>query len=270
MRLKDRVAIVTGSGSGIGKAIAFSLASEGAKVVLAARNLNRLKESEKEITQKGLIAKSVQTDISDANQVKGMVKFAVDNFGTVDILVNNAACLGNIGTAVWDTTEDQWQDSMSINIKGTLLCSRECLKIMMPRKSGSIINISSIAGISGLPNESPYTVTKRGVIGMTEIMAIEAGKYNIRVNCVSPGATLTDDFRKIMEGLSQKTGIPYDTIIKKIASYNSLKKVAAPSEIAGAVVFLASDDASAVTGNNIVASCGFHAQDPLAALFNPE
>ena len=133
---------------------------------------------------------------------------------------------------------------------------------MIPRKRGSIVNISSVAGLSGVPSESPYAVAKWGVIGLTETMAIEAGKYNIRVNCISPGATLTEDFKILMRQIADREGSSYDGLMDKIAYFNSLKRMAEPSEVADCVVFLASDHASAVTGHNLEVSCGFHITHP--------
>ena len=129
---------------------------------------------------------------------------------------------------------------------------------MIPRKSGGIINISSVAGISGVPKESPYVASKWGVIGFTEALAIEAGKFGIRVNCISPGATRTQEFENWVRVSAADAGISYEGMMSKIAYNNALNKIAEPSEIAAWVVFLASDDSSAMTGHNLVASCGFH------------
>jgi NAD(P)-dependent dehydrogenase (short-subunit alcohol dehydrogenase family) len=194
MKLKDKVAIITGGGTGIGKAISLALANEGAAVVVAARNFSRLKEVAKDIKSRGGKAKAIQTDISDHEQVKRMVAQTIDEFGQIDILVNNAA-RGTFNNAdVVDMNLDEWHDSLAINLTGIMFCSREVLKYMIPRKSGNIINISSVAGISGVPKESPYVASKWGVIGFTETVAIEAGKFGIRVNCISPGATRTQEF----------------------------------------------------------------------------
>ena len=133
---------------------------------------------------------------------------------------------------------------------------------MIPRRSGNIINISSVAGISGHPAQSPYSVSKWGIIGFTETLAIEAGKSNIRVNCISPGATHTEGFDDMVRDLASNLGISYEEMMDKILDKNSLKRVAEPSEIAACAVFLASDDSSAVTGHNLIASCGFHITHP--------
>lgn len=262
MKLKDKVAIVTGGGTGIGKAISLAVASEGAAVVVAARNLSRLEEVVKEIKSRGGKAKAIQTDIADHEQVQRMVAQTIEEFGHIDILVNNAA-IGTFNNAdVADMNLDNWRDALAVNLSGTMLCSKEVLKVMIPRRSGSIINISSVAGLSGVPKESPYSVTKWGLIGFTETLAIEAGKHNIRVNSLSPGATRTQEFEDWVRGSAKDAGTSYEKIMTKLTDNNALKRIAEPSEIAACVVFLASDDSSAMTGHNLVASCGFHITHP--------
>lgn len=262
MKLKDRVAIITGGGTGIGKAISFAFAREGAKIVVAARNLSRLEEVVKDIKAKGGKAKAIQTDISDHEQIKRMVAQTIDEFGQIDILVNNAA-RGTFNNAdVADMNLDEWHDSLATNLTGAMLCCREVLKYMIPRRSGNIINVSSVAGISGVPRESPYAASKWGLIGLTETLAIEVGRHNIRVNCISPGATRTQEFEDWVKTAAKSAGISYDEVMNKLTDNNALKRIAETEEIAACIVFLASDDSSAMTGHNLVASCGFHITHP--------
>ena len=262
MKLKSKVAIVTGGGTGIGKAIGLALADEGAVVVIAARNLPRLEQAVKDIASRGGKAKAIQADISDHEQVKQMVAQTVKDFGQVDILVNNAA-RGTFNNAeVVDMNLKEWHDSLAINLTGMMFCAREALKYMVPRKIGNIVNISSVAGISGVPKESPYAASKWGVIGLTETLAIEAGRSGIRVNCISPGATRTQEFEDWVKVSASDAGISYEEMMGRITDNNAVKKIAEPSEIAACVVFLASNDSSAITGHNLVASCGFHLVHP--------
>jgi len=262
VKLKDRVAIITGGGTGIGKAISFAFAREGAKIVVAARNLSRLEEVVKDIKAKGGKAKAIQTDISNHEQIKRMVAQTIDEFGQIDILVNNAA-RGTFNNAdVADMNLDEWHDSLATNLTGAMLCCREVLKYMIPRRSGNIINVSSIAGISGVPRESPYAASKWGLIGLTETLAIEVGRHNIRVNCISPGATRTQEFEDWVKTAAKSAGISYDEVMNKLTDNNALKRIAETEEIAACIVFLASDDSSAMTGHNLVASCGFHITHP--------
>jgi len=262
MKLKDKVAIITGGGTGIGRAIALAFASEGAAVVVAARTLSRLKEVTKDIKSKGGKAKAIQTDISDHGQVKRMVTQTVDEFGQIDILVNNAA-RGTFNNAdVADMNLDEWHNTLAVNSTGAMLCSKEALKYMIPQRSGNIINISSVAGISGVPKESPYSVSKWGLIGFTETLAIETGKFGIRVNCISPGATRTQEFEDWVKVSARDAGISYEEVMSKITDNNALNRIAEPFEIAACVVFLASDDSNAITGHNLIVSCGFHLIHP--------
>jgi len=262
MKLKDKVAIVTGGGTGIGKAISLALSKEGAAVVLVARNLSRLEETAEDIKSRGRKARAIQADISDHEQVKRMVAQAIKDFGHIDILVNNAA-RGTFNNAdVADMNLKEWHDCLAINLTGIMHCSREALKYMIPRKSGSIINISSVAGMSGVPKESPYAVSKWGVIGLTETLAIEVGRFGIRVNCISPGATRTQEFEDWVRVSAADSGISYEEMMSKITDNNALKRIAEPSEVAACVAFLASNDSSAMTGHNLVVSCGFHLVHP--------
>lgn len=260
MKLKDKVAIVTGGGTGIGRATACAFASEGARVVVAARTLSRLEEVVEEIKSGGGQAKAIQTDISDEKQVQQMVAQTLNDYGQIDILVNNSAVAN--GAPVVDMVLDDWNEVLTVNLTGTMLCSREALKTMIPRKSGSIVNISSVAGMYGVPGLGAYSASKWGVIGFTQTLAIEVGEYNIRVNSISPAATRTDRFVGPQKARADAMGIPFEEVMSEILPRYSLKRIADPSEIAAAALFLASDDASAITGHNLVVSCGFHAIHP--------
>jgi 3-oxoacyl-[acyl-carrier protein] reductase len=262
MRLKDKVAIVTGSGAGIGRAIALTFASEGAALVLGARTLSRLEKVAEEIRAKGGRAKAIQTDISDEKQVQQMVSRTLEEYGQIDILVNNSAAPGSAPANVVDMVVDEWRRTVDVNLTGTMLCAREVLKTMIPRRSGNIINISSVAGITGHPKLSAYAATKWAIIGLTETMAIEMGEYNIRVNCISPAATNSERFQAAVKNMAKNLGITYEEMMGKVLQSYSLNRIAETSEIATAALFLASDDSSAVTGQNLVVSCGFHMLQP--------
>ncbi len=159
MKLRDRVAIVTGGGKGIGRAISLALSDEGAAVVVAARNVAPLEEVANQIRAEGGQARAIQTDIADPAQVERMVVETVAEFGRLDILVNNAA-YDHKEVDVFDMDPDLWRQTMEVNVTGTMLCAREALKVMIPRRSGVIVNVGSVAGISGHPTESHYCVSK--------------------------------------------------------------------------------------------------------------
>ena len=262
MRLKDKVAIVTGGGKGIGKAIALAFAAEGATVVVAARTRSKLEETVKEIESKGGRAKAVQTDVSDEKQVQQMVAQTVDEYGQIDILVNNSGIGGPTANVV-DLKLEDWNEALAIDLTGSMLCSREVLKHMIPRRRGNIINIAAEGGRggdgrAGYPMRSPYCCAKMGVIGLTDTLAVEVGEYNIRVNCISPAAVRGERIINVVKGRAEATGVPFEELMSKITANYSLKRPAEESEIAAVAVFLASDESSCITGQIIVANCGQH------------
>ncbi len=257
MRLKDKVAIITGGGSGIGRAISLAFASEGAIVVVAARTFARLKEVADDINSRGGIARAMAVNIADEINVQEMIARIVKEYGRVDILVNNAGIPGPT-LHIADMELEKWNEVLSINLTGAMLCSREVLANMIVRKSGSIINISSVGGMSGFPMRSPYCVSKMGIIGLTETMAIEVGDYNIRVNCISPAAVRGDRVLTAALAKGKALEINYEKVLERLTKDYSLKRLIEPSEVATAAVFLASDDASAITGHTLVVSCGLH------------
>lgn len=257
MRLKDKVAIVTGGGTGIGKAISLAFASEQATVIVAARTLSKLDETAKEIISKGGQSTAIQTDVTDENQVKRMVAKALNEYGQIDILVNNSGVPGPTSNVV-EMNLDEWNEVLAVDLTGTMLCSREVLKSMIPRRSGNIINIGSRAGRTGYPKRSPYCVAKWGIVGFTETLAIEVGEYNIRVNCISPAGVKGERHEKVWRAKAKAMGISYEETIQQANSKYALKRVTDPSEVAAAAVFLASDEASAITGHTLDVDCGVH------------
>jgi NAD(P)-dependent dehydrogenase (short-subunit alcohol dehydrogenase family) len=257
MRLKDKVAIVTGGGKGIGRAISLALASEGANVVVAGRSLPSLEEVVKDIQNKGGRAKAIQADVRDETQVKQLVKQTLAACGPIDVLVNNAGIAGPTA-ALADLTLHDWNEVLATNLTGFMLCAREVLASMIPRRSGSIINIGSISGMAGHPLRSPYAVSKWGINGLTETLSIEVGQYNIRVNCVSPGAVKGERMNKVWNAKAQALHVTYEEVMNSVVSQYSLKRIAEPTEVAAAVVFLAADDSSGITGHTLVVNCGYH------------
>jgi NAD(P)-dependent dehydrogenase (short-subunit alcohol dehydrogenase family) len=261
MKLKDKVAVITGGGTGIGKAIAARFAAEGASVVVAARTLSKLEETVNEIQATGGKAFAFQVDVSDEKQVQKMAERTIGEYGRIDVLVCNHAGGGGGGPII-SLDIAGWKETLDINLTGTLLCCRAALKDMIHRRSGSIINISSVAGMYGVPGLASYSTSKWGVIGLTKTMAIEVGEYGIRVNSISPAATRTERFEAPQKMFAESSGIAYEDRLKETTAHYALKRIAEPSETAGAALFLASDDSSAVTGHNLVVSCGFHAIHP--------
>ena len=257
MRLKDMAAIVTGGGKGIGKAISLAFASEGAMVVIAARDPESMEETAEEIRSSGGRADLIMTDVRYEDQVKKMVDHTLGKYGRIDTLVNNSGVTGPNQNLV-DINLADWNDVMAVNLTGSMLCAREVLKSMIAARKGSIINIASEGGRSGFPMRSPYSVSKRGLIALTETLAIEVGEYGIRVNCISPGRVRGERVEDVARAKVEALGLTYGEVMASMTLDCSLKRFVEASEVAAAALFLASDEASAITGHTLVVSCGKH------------
>jgi NAD(P)-dependent dehydrogenase (short-subunit alcohol dehydrogenase family) len=255
--MKDRVAIVTGGGKGIGRAVSFAFAAEGAIVVMAARDLSSMEDTAKEIRSRGGSADALVTDVRYEDQVKALVAQTMNKYGRIDVLVNNSA-IGGPTVNIMDMDLNDWNDVIAINLTGSMLCAREVLKPMIAAGKGSIINISSEGGRSGFAMRSPYAVSKRGVIALTETLAIEVGEYGIRVNCISPGRVRGERVENVAKAKAQALGLSYGEVMASMTIDCSLRRFVEPSEVADAAVFLASDAAAAITGETLVVSCGKH------------
>lgn len=240
MKLQDRVAIVTGAAQGIGKAIADKLAAEGAAVVVADIN-----EAGATAVAAGLPKGiGVRTDVSDEASVKAMVKAAVDTYGKLDILVNNAAI---VPFTAWDDIDlAEWRRIMSVNLDGTFLTNRHASDEMRKRSYGRIVNIASNVIVAGTPNLAHYVASKGGVFGFTRALATELGTYGITVNSVAPGLTQT-------EGVDAS---PHAGAYDFVQSLQAIPRRGIATDIAPAVAFLASEEAAWVTGQMLVVDGG--------------
>lgn len=238
MRLKDKVAFVTGAGQGIGKASALTFAREGARVVVADINLSAAEATAAEIAAKDGSALPLHVDVSQAASVEDAVARAVGWGGRVDVLLNNAGITRD--ARMVRMTEQQWDAVINVNLKGVWLCTRAVAPHMIAQGSGSIINVSSIVGLYGNFGQTNYSATKAGVIAMTKTWARELGASGIRVNAVTPGFIATEMVGTIPE-----------KVIATVAERTPLRRLGKPEELAAAYVFLASDDASFITGTVI-------------------
>lgn len=227
--LDGQVAVVTGSGRGIGRSIGRSLAAAGAHVVLAARSLDQLKAVEDEIRADGGEALVVPTDVSDRAQILGLFGVVKDRFGTLDILVNNAG-FGAFGPAVSFAVED-FERTMTVNLRGTFLCCQEALKLMIPRRSGYIINVSSVVGIKGYPNQAAYTASKHGIMGLTKSLAVEAQPFGVRISAILPGGVDTDFIGDARPDLDRSVLIRPEDVAKTIMFMLSLSDQAVVDQI---------------------------------------
>ena len=244
LRLKDKVAVVTGAGMGLGQSVATLFAEEGARLVVADNNQEAGEKTAAQIRDQNGEAIFVLMDVRRAADAQRMVSAAVGRFGRLDILINNVGVQVNKG--VLDTTEDEWDFVLDTNLKAMFICSKYAIREMRHQRGGSIVCISSLSGLVGNALQASYNASKHGVIGLARCMAIDHAADNIRVTVVCPGSMNTPLTLTIPE--------------EKIAPYrkaNLLERFAEPIEVARAVLFLASDEASFVTGSVMVADGGF-------------
>ena len=246
LELKDKIAIVTGGGTGIGRAIATEMAREGANVVVCSRKMERVKSDVQDaISALGRRCLAVTIDVRKPEDVDNMVKMAIDEFGRIDILVNNAGA--TFQSPFEDITPNGWDAIVGTNLKGTYLCCRAVGKVMIQQKRGVIINISSIVGVDGAPLLAAYGAAKAGVINLTKSLAIEWAKHNIRVNCIAPGPIITE---AVLEVLKK------DGLAEPLRNPRALERWGQPVEIARVVIFLASEASSFIAGETICVAGG--------------
>ncbi|MBZ9615597.1 3-oxoacyl-[acyl-carrier-protein] reductase [Clostridium estertheticum] len=239
LMLKGKTAVVTGASRGIGRAIALKLAKHGANVVVNYRNsVDAVQEVVKEIEDLGVKVLAIQADISSYDDVENMIKKSVEEFGSIDILVNNAGITKD--GLLMRMKEADFDSVIDINLKGAFNCTRHVAAIMLKQRSGRIINISSVSGITGNAGQVNYSAAKAGIIGMTKSVAREFGGRGVTCNAVAPGYIQTD----MTEDLSAKVK---DTIMGTIP----LKRLGRPEDVANLVAFLATDEAAYITGQVI-------------------
>ncbi|MEK4494111.1 3-oxoacyl-[acyl-carrier-protein] reductase [Ureibacillus sp. FSL W8-0352] len=235
-KLDGKTAVVTGASRGIGRAIALELAKEGANVVV---NYSGSKEKADEVVEEilkiGKKAIAVQANVADNESVQNLMKTALDEFGSIDILVNNAGITRD--NLLMRMKEEEWDEVIQTNLKGVFLCTKAVTRQMMKQRSGRIINIASVVGVTGNAGQANYTAAKAGVIGLTKTTSRELASRNILVNAVAPGFITTE----------MTDALPED-IKNSMLSQIPLAKLGKPEHVAKAVVFLASDDAEYITG----------------------
>ena len=245
LSLEGKVAIVTGAGRGIGRAVALAMASKGANIAIADVIAPDIEKVVGEINQMGRRAIGVATDITNREQVENLVSRTVKELGTVDILVNNAGIL-RVGPLL-ELKEETWDKVMDTNLKGYFLCSQAAGRVMAEKKKGSIVSLASIAGFKFIGNSAVYAISKAGVIMLTRTLAVELARYNIRANAIAPGIVQTHLMRSVFENPEW---------VKNRVSRIPLGRAAQPEDMAKVIVFLASDAAGYITGQTIVVDGG--------------
>jgi NAD(P)-dependent dehydrogenase (short-subunit alcohol dehydrogenase family) len=245
MLLKEKTAIVTGGGSGIGRASALGLAREGAHVAIFDSNAEAAKQTVADLAAQGGQAASFTVDVSREEEVRAAISEASARFGNIDILLNNAGIA--IRNPVAEQDEAGWDACMAVNLKGVFLCAKHVIPYMLKR-GGSIINISSVTGIVGVRNRSAYSASKGAIVALTRNMALDYARFQIRVNCVCPGFTRTAMAKALLLDPERES---------RLVGMHPLGRLGTPEDTANAVVFLASDLSSWITGQALAVDGGF-------------
>lgn len=243
------VVLVTGGGSGIGRGIALRFASEGAAIAICDINLDAAKETESMLKGLKSTAKSYVLDVTDYKRVHEVVSDVAKDFGKIDVLVNSAGV--TIPGPVLNSTEDEWNTMININLKGTMACSQAAGRIMAEQKSGNIISIASESGKTGKPLFAVYAATKFAVVGFTQGLAAELAPMGVRVNAVCPGIVQTNMWKQLDKDLSRIQGTKEGEALEMRKKAIPLGRLETPEDVAGVVAFLASEDASYMTGQAV-------------------
>jgi 3-oxoacyl-[acyl-carrier protein] reductase len=247
MRLAEKVAIVTGAGSGMGRAIAIEFVRQGAHVVVADINVVAARQTLEELTHVPGKGAAVQVDVTNKADTIRMRDETIQLFGRIDVLVNNAAVYGTLKRRPFmEIPVEEWDRVMAVNLRGLFLCARAVFPTMKAQGKGKIINIASSTFFKGVPHYIHYTTSKGGVVGFTRSLARELGEFGIRVNAIAPGFTLSGENEKNMPAEGKEANV----------RARMLKRAEIPEDIVGTLVFLASDDSDFITGQTIVVDGG--------------
>jgi NAD(P)-dependent dehydrogenase (short-subunit alcohol dehydrogenase family) len=248
-RVENKIALVTGGGSGLGRATVQALTREGAKVLIADLNLESAHETATMVAETGGEASAFAMDVTIAAQAEAMVQTTVERYGRLDCAFNNAGIPGKVGTSVIDYEEKDWDRVIAVDLKGVWLGMKYEIKQMLKQGGGVVVNTASIAGLVGLVGSSPYVASKHGVVGLTKTAALEFAQQNIRVNAVCPGVFRTPLVEKIIAELPEREEL--------YLSAQPIGRMGRPEELAEAVVWLCSDAASFVTGHAFPVDGGY-------------
>ncbi|MDY6817701.1 MAG: SDR family oxidoreductase [Halobacteriales archaeon] len=251
----DQTALVTGGGRGIGQGICLELADRGADIVVADLDADEIAETESMVTERGQEALAVQTDVTDEANVESTVEQALDRFGSIEILVNNAGIAGPTAP-VEEVGLEEWDQTLDVNLRGPYLMCREVVPAMKAAEYGRIVNISSIAGKRPLLHRTPYAASKMGLIGFTRTLAIEVGDHDINVNAVCPGPVMGPRIDRVYEKQAEARDISYEEVKAEDEAETARGEIMDRSDIARMVATLCSADTTKVTGQDINVSAG--------------
>jgi NAD(P)-dependent dehydrogenase (short-subunit alcohol dehydrogenase family) len=255
MLLDGSVAAVTGAGTGIGREIALRLAAEGADVVLTGRSKDAMEEVAEQVRAAGRRALPVAMDLREPASIEAAAAAAEQEFGRVDVLVNNSG-VGGPSAPLWEMPLDEWEDTFRVNVTGTMLACKAFLPGMIARRSGSVVVIGSVTGKRPLVNRTPYAASKTALIGLVRTLAWELGPHGIRANLVSPGGVEGPRIDWVLEQQAASRGITVDEARAEFAGGAALQRLVSAQDVANTVAFLASPRAAAITGDDINVSAG--------------
>ena len=253
--LHDRVAIVTGAGRGIGRAIALALAGEGAHVALTGRTVAALEETRTLIADRGGDALVTPADVTDEGQLRSLAGQVHGQLGAVDVLVANSG-IGGPSAPLWEVDPVEWQETFAVNVTGVFLSCRTFLPEMVRRRSGSVVVIGSLSGKRPLVGRSPYAASKTALIGLVRTLAAETGPHRVRVNLVSPGGVEGERIEWAIRHQAKVRGVSLEQARETFTGDSPMQRLVPPEDVADAVVYLASDRANSVTGEDLNVSAG--------------
>jgi len=252
-RLAGKVAIITGASTGLGPEMAKLFVDQGAKVLLAARREELVQAA---AAACGRDAVAMRADVTKEQDVIAMVALAVESFGHVDVMCNNAAAPGT-DLPIWEQTLENWNETIAVDVTAAMLCTREVLRqSMLERRSGVIINFSSTAGLAGVPRKTHYVTAKASLRAFTKAVALEVGPYGIRCNCLVPGGIQTELWENWVRRSAAERDVDYETHRARLLSSVALRDISKPLDIANTALFLASDESRTITGQSIVVDAG--------------
>jgi NAD(P)-dependent dehydrogenase (short-subunit alcohol dehydrogenase family) len=252
-RLEGKVAIITGASSGLGPVMAKRFVDEGARVLLAARREELVRDAADACGDRAV---ALRADITVEDDVIGMVARAVEEFGHVDVMCNNAAAPG-VDTFIWEQTLENWNATIAIDVTAAMLCTREVLKqSMLERGTGVILNFSSTAGFNGVPRKSHYVTAKASLRAFTKAVALEVGRHGIRCNCIVPGGIDTELWRNWVARRADEQGVDVESMRTALVASTPLRDISSTDDVANLALFLASDEARTITGQSVVVDAG--------------
>lgn len=260
LQLKDKVAVITGPAKGMGRAVTLAFAEHGAKLVLAGRDTAAIEPVAAEARALGVAAIVVPCDLTQAAQTEALARHALEAFGRIDILVNVAGGSGPIGKTGWEISTDEFNEIVELNMTGCFNTMHAVLPSMIAQRSGKVVNVGGTFGMRGRAGRMAYSASKWGLRGITKSFALEAGPFNINVNCVAPGMVDGPRFRdKVCANMATKLGITLEEAMTRHAADYALKRVSTDADVANACLFLASDVSRQITGVDLPVDGGWAA-----------